>query len=75
MPRMIRWDDWKYYSPAHDAIMARVSGFDERHQEHWCLIPAGKGYSQRRKDAVFAIMDHIEQGGEPGEVEYTGETA
>jgi hypothetical protein len=65
---MISWNDRQYYSIEHDADMARVSGFDERHQEHWMMIECGKGYADRRRDAVLKILDAIEDGHMPGEV-------
>ena len=68
MPKMISWSDRSYYSLQVDAEVARVSGWDDHHQEHWLEVETGKGYADRRKAAVIAIMDHIEAGNPPGEV-------
>jgi len=66
---MISWIDRSYYSIAHDGQVARVSGFDEHHREFWMVIPKGKGYADQRRAAVEKLMEAIEEGHEPGEVE------
>lgn len=68
MPRMISWSDRTYYSIQSDEHLARVTGWDDKHQEFWLEIPTGKGYATRRNDAVQRIMDAIESGRLPGEV-------
>jgi hypothetical protein len=68
MSRLISWSDRVEYDINLDCDMARVSGFDENHHEHWMVVEAGRGYSQRRKEAVFALQESIEAGDEPGEL-------
>jgi hypothetical protein len=69
--KMIVWRYRTYFSVAEDMEVSRVSGFDERNQEHWMVIEAGKGARERREDAVRCIMSHIERGEPAGEVEQT----
>ena len=68
MPRMITWTDRKSFSLQHDAFMSRISGFDDRNHEHWMVIEDGKGYRERREEALLAIQAAIEDGHLPGEV-------
>lgn len=68
MSHMTSWNDRKYYSIEHDADVGRVSGYDTNHQEFWTVIMSGKGYVDRRNDAIVKIMESIEDGHEPGEV-------
>ncbi len=65
---MITWSDRRYYSLDYDCMVARVSGFDDNHQEHWTEIEAGRGYASRRTEALERIMESIERGDEPGEI-------
>lgn len=69
MPFMTHWIDRQYFSLAHDGDVARVSGFDDHAQEHWAIIEAGKGYADRRRDALEQIQESIEAGDQPGEVQ------
>jgi hypothetical protein len=68
MPIMTHWNSREYWSLAHDADVSRVSGYDDRGLEHWQIIMAGRGMKARQDEAILLIMDHIEQGNEPGEV-------
>ena len=68
MPRMITWSDRLHYDIDQDQTVGRISGFDDHHQEHWLVIHAGKGYADRRKEALLKIMESIERGDEAGEV-------
>lgn len=70
MPTMTHWNDRVYFSVAHDANVARVSGYDEHSQEHFMIVETGKGFAERRRDALAKIQDAIEDGHEPGEVIY-----
>jgi len=65
---MTHWDSREYWSIAHDCDVSRISGYDERSAESFMMIQTGAGFHERRKEAVLRIMDHIEQGNEPGEV-------
>jgi len=69
---MVTWIDRIYYDIGRDCDMSRISGFDDRSQEHWTLIPCGtiegRTYRERRDEAVLAIQDSIETGNHPGEV-------
>jgi hypothetical protein len=69
MPTMTHWQEVQSYSVAHDCEMARISGFDDHTREHWMMIETGAGFRERRQEAVQRIMDAIEDGHEPGEVE------
>jgi hypothetical protein len=69
MPKLISWNDRSFYDIHRDEHIARVSGWDDRHQEHWMIVETGKGYAARRTAAVERIMSAIEEGHEPGEVE------
>ena len=68
MSRMISWQDRIYYDVGLDAQVARISGFDENHQEHWMIVDVGKGYADRRLQAVCTIRDSIEAGDPAGQV-------
>jgi hypothetical protein len=68
MATMLTWSERRFYSIKHDCEAARISGFDDHHQEHWMVIERGKGYADRRKDTVRIIMESIEAGDLPGEV-------
>ena len=65
---MTHWTERTYYSLDVDCEVARISGFDERCQEHWELVETGRGYRDRRNMAVQRIMASIEAGDEPGQV-------
>lgn len=69
MNRLITWSDRAYYDINRDEHVARVSGWDDKHQEHWMIVETGKGYAKRRTEAIERIMSAIEEGHEPGEVE------
>jgi hypothetical protein len=68
--KMIAWRYQTAYDIFEDAIMTRVSGFDERSQEHWMKVRNGKGWRDRRDDAACIIQAAIERGEPPGEVEW-----
>lgn len=68
MASMISWFERQYYSMEWDAVVARISGIDDHHQEHWIEIETGKGYRDRRGVAIESIMAAIEQGHDPGRV-------
>lgn len=68
--KMSHWRETRAFSVAHDCEMARISGWDENLQEHWLMIPSGgKGYRDRREDAVVQVMEAIEKNHLPGEIE------
>lgn len=66
---MTTWSERVYYSFDHDAEVARVSGFDDHCQEHFIVVETGRGYRDRRNEAVLKIQDQIEKGGLPGEID------
>jgi hypothetical protein len=68
MPKMITWTDLVRYDINTDEHKARVSGFDDHHQEHWMMIEHGRGYRERRTEALTKIMESIEAGDPAGEV-------
>lgn len=59
-PRMVAWRDRSKWSVAHDCEMCRVSGYDQNNQEFWKEIETGKGFRDRRAQAVFEIQDAIQ---------------
>jgi hypothetical protein len=63
----MHWSFRNYFSVARDADVSRVSVFDDWCVEHWREIECGKGYRERRKEAILDIMDAIESGHEGGE--------
>jgi hypothetical protein len=65
---MHHWHERVYWSVSHDAEVSRLSGFDDHAREHWMIVEAGKGYRDRREEALLKIQDAIEAGHEPGEV-------
>lgn len=72
MPSMTHWGERACYSVSHDCEMSRISGYDDHAREHWMMIETGAGFRERRTEAVERIMQAIEDGHEPGQVE-TGE--
>jgi len=67
---MIAWRYRTYYSIIEDEDVSRVSGFDERGQEHWMIVEGGKGLRERRDDAAVMIENSIKRGEPAGEVEW-----
>jgi hypothetical protein len=65
---MTNWQERKFFSMQHDCTMARISGFDDRQQEHWLMIETGKGYAERRTEAIGKLRDAIVEGHIPGEL-------
>ena len=69
VPLMTHWSERIYYSLAHDCDMARISGYDsESCCEHWIEIPTGRGFRDRRTEALERIQESIEAGDPAGEV-------
>lgn len=66
--RMISRSERIFYSINVDCDMSRVSGFDDHHQEHWIVIEHGKGYRERRNEALTRILESIEAGDPAGKV-------
>jgi hypothetical protein len=75
MPKMISWSERVRYDVQVDRQVSRVSGFDDHHQEHWIKVETGKGYRDRRTEAVLKIQESIEAGDPPGEVGATQQVA
>lgn len=73
MPSMHHWGERVSYSVAHDCEMARISGYDDHAREHWVMIEIGAGFRERREAAIERIMHAIEDGNEPGQVEFNYE--
>lgn len=77
---MTRWlphfSEWFHYDITRDADVCRVSIADPAGREFFAVVPTdGKGYRDRRDDAVSAILTAIEAGDEPGEVSVQFERA
>jgi len=68
MPRMTNWVEYFYYDIQTDTNVSRLSGFDERNQSHWTVIPTGRNYRERRTDALVRIQEWIESGNPAGEI-------
>lgn len=69
---MAVFSEFHYYSPLHDANVARVSVPDDRGGEFFAIVPTdGKGYRERRAEAIDLCLEAIETGCEPGEVRAT----
>lgn len=68
MSSMTHYTEKKYFSIFKDCDMSRVSGFDDRCQEHWIDVEAGRGYRDRRNVAISKLQDSIENGDPPGEL-------
>lgn len=66
---MTHWTEQVSYSLQHDCEMARISGFDDRSQEHFLYIETGRGFRERREQAILDIQEAIESGHEPGEID------
>lgn len=62
------------YSPLHDCEMTRLSMTDGRNGEYWMLVPRhGRGWRERRSEALQMLADAIASGCQPGEVNSGGE--
>ena len=70
-PDVSSYQEFKSYSPFHDAVMARISMADERGSEFWIAIPAqsGKPYRTAKAEALEMIQEAMTQGCQPGEVQ------
>ena len=67
--RMISWTEERGYDIGYDCVMARITGFDEMRQAHWMMIEGhGKGYRDRREEALEHILKHINADSPAGEV-------
>lgn len=68
---MSTYTEYRAYSPIIDAEMVRLSMYDNRGGEFFALVPAyaPKKWRERRDEVLDAIMDAMEAGDHPGEVE------
>lgn len=67
--KMTSWTEFRAYDLNYDAVMARITGFDERCQPHWLVIDGdSRGYRDRRDEALERIMQHIDAGEPAGEI-------
>ena len=67
---------FRFYSVELGCNAVRVSMVDDNNAEHWIIIPdGGKGFRQRRNEAIEMIDAAIAEGEEPGEVAVWRETA
>lgn len=67
---MTGYREYRFYSPMHDSIAARLSMVDERNGEFWRVVPitSPRTYRKERELALDAIEEAIDMGAEPGEV-------
>jgi predicted transcriptional regulator len=56
------------YSPIYNDRIVRVSMCNERSQEFFTIITAGKDYRKRLDKALDMLQDAIDDGHAPGEV-------
>lgn len=69
MTRHIHFTEYEYYSPILDDDVCRISVADEHGQEFFAIVGVnGKGYRQRRDEAIDVILQAIQQGCAPGQV-------
>jgi hypothetical protein len=71
----LRAAEWHHYDIWFDRMMVRLSVFDPRGQEHFCLVPettAGRKWQDVRARATEALMQHIEAG-EPAQEVFLGD--
>lgn len=68
---MTTYTEYRAYSPLHDAEVVRLSMYDARGGEFFALVPADaqKKWRERRDEALDTIMDAMDAGQFPGEVE------
>lgn len=65
----VTYSEYEHYSPMFDAVMVRVSVASPEGREYWRLVPAdGKGYRDRRNEAIELCLEAIRLGLNPGEV-------
>lgn len=64
---MSRFAEYRFYSMLHDADMVRVSLWDARGDEYFALVEDGRGYGDRRKEAVEFLEQAIDDQKLPGE--------
>lgn len=64
------YSEFRHYSPVTDSEMVRLSVFDKRGAEYFCMIPAlaPRKYRERRDKALGLIDYAIEHKMEPGMV-------
>lgn len=63
------FSEFEAYSPIHDQTMTRVSVPDAQGREYWVLVPTyGKGYRERRNNAISLCEEAIAIGCDPGQV-------
>lgn len=69
---MSAYREFRFYSPSHDAEVARLSMADDGGREYFAIVvvAAGKGWRERREEALTAIDDAVAAGAPPGEVKY-----
>lgn len=66
---MRRYGIFRFYSVELGEPAARLSMVNDHDQEFWVIVPTmGKGWRQRRDEALDTIDAAIESGEEPGEV-------
>lgn len=68
---MSTYTEYRAYSPIIDAEQVRLSMYDDRGGEFFALVPAAgaKKWRERKDAALDAIMDAMDAGALPGEVE------
>lgn len=67
----IVYSEFEYYSPFRDRQETRISVADEDGREYWTVVGVdGKGYRDRRNEAIDMCVRAIDLGCDPGEVRY-----
>jgi hypothetical protein len=66
----MRFREYKHWSVVLGCDAVRLSIFDDKGQEYFCLfpMPVGPGYRQIRADKLLLLEEALEAGLDPGEV-------
>lgn len=59
--------EYRFFSLIHDDDMVRVSAWNKHGDEYFALVRDGRGYSDRREEAVQMLALAIEDGRPAGE--------
>ena len=68
---IVHFSEFVTYSPLYDAEVARISVPDANGCEYFAIVAIdGKGYRQRRDEAIGKCVEAIKAGCPPGEVRW-----
>ena len=70
-PLIVYFSEYTYYSLVHDCEVSRISVPDENGREFFAIVALeGKGYRERRSEAIQKCLEAMRAGCEPGEVRW-----